>query len=49
VGEFEQGFLTLLRTDNQALLAEIRDRKEITDDTRAKLRAAADSFAKVFG
>jgi F-type H+-transporting ATPase subunit alpha len=49
VGEFEQGFLTLLRTDNQALLAEIRDRKEITDDTRAKLRAAADGFAKVFG
>ena len=49
VGEFERGFLTLLRTDNQALLAEIRDKRELTDDTRAKLRAAADSFAKVFG
>ncbi len=49
VSEFEQGFLTLLRTDNQALLAEIRDKKELTDDTRAKLRAAADGFSKVFG
>jgi F-type H+-transporting ATPase subunit alpha len=49
VGEFEQGFLTLLRTDNQALLSEIRDKKELTDDMRAKLRAAADGFAKVFG
>jgi F-type H+-transporting ATPase subunit alpha len=49
VGEFEQGFLTLLRTDNQALLQEIRDKRELTDDTRAKLRAAADGFAKAFG
>jgi F-type H+-transporting ATPase subunit alpha len=49
VGEFEQGFLALLRTDHAALLGEIRDKRELTDDTRAKLRGAADSFAKVFG
>ena len=49
VGEFEQGFLALLRTDHASLLGEIRDKRELTDETRAKLRGAADSFAKVFG
>ncbi len=48
VGEFEQGFLALLRTDHAALLGEIRDKRELTDETRAKLKTAADSFSKVF-
>ena len=48
VGEFEQGFLALLRTDHAALLGEIRDKRELADDTRAKLKAAADAFSKVF-
>jgi F-type H+/Na+-transporting ATPase subunit alpha len=49
VGEFEQGFLAVLRTDHMSLLGEIRDKRELTDDSRAKLRGAADAFAKVFG
>jgi F-type H+-transporting ATPase subunit alpha len=49
VGEFEQGFLAVLRTDHASLLGEIRDKRELTDDSRAKLRGAADAFAKVFG
>ena len=31
------------------LLGEIRDKRELNDDIRAKLRAAADAFVKVFG
>jgi F-type H+-transporting ATPase subunit alpha len=49
VSEFEQGFLNLLRTDHKALLEDIRTKRELNDDIRAKLRAAADAFAKVFG
>ncbi len=49
VGEFERGFLTLLRTDQLALLNEIRDKRELTDDIRTRLKAAAESFSKVFG
>ena len=48
VGEFEHGFLALLRTDQAALLGEIRDKRELTDETRTKLKAAADAFSKVF-
>jgi len=49
VGEFEQGFLALLRTDHKALLGDIRDKRELTDDIRSRLKAAADGFSKVFG
>jgi F-type H+-transporting ATPase subunit alpha len=49
VSEFEQGFLTLLRTDHKALLDDIREKRELNDDLRGKLRAAADSYAKAFG
>ncbi len=49
VTEFEQGFLTLLRSDHKDLLAEIREKRELTDDIRERLHAAADAFAKVFG
>jgi F-type H+-transporting ATPase subunit alpha len=48
VRDFEDGFLALMRTDHKDVLAEIRDKREITDDLREKLTAAADSFAKVF-
>ncbi len=48
VGEFERGYLAVLRNEHKALLDEIRTKRELTDDTRGKLRAAADSFAKVF-
>jgi F-type H+-transporting ATPase subunit alpha len=49
VGAFEQGFLTLLRTDQAGILADIREKRELTDDIRNRLKAAADGFAKVFG
>jgi F-type H+-transporting ATPase subunit alpha len=48
VGDFERGFLALLRSEHKDLLGEIRDKRELTDDIRAKLRTAADAFAKVF-
>jgi F-type H+-transporting ATPase subunit alpha len=48
VGEFESGFLTLLRGEQQALLDEIRDKRELTDELRGQLQAADDGFAKVF-
>jgi len=48
VGAFEQGFLTLLRSEHANVLAGIRDKRELTDDIRAGLKAAADSFSKVF-
>ena len=48
VGEFEQGFLALFRSEHKDLLAEIRTKKELTDGIREKLQAAADSFSKVF-
>jgi F-type H+-transporting ATPase subunit alpha len=48
VGDFERGFLALLRSEHKDLLGEIRDKGELTDDIRAKLRTAADAFAKVF-
>jgi len=48
VGEFEQGFLALLRSQHKELLADIRTKKELTDGIREQLKAAADSFSKVF-
>ncbi|HVY18609.1 MAG TPA: F0F1 ATP synthase subunit alpha [Bauldia sp.] len=49
VGEFERGFLALLRTEHKAVLDEIRDKRELTDSIRASLKSAAESFSKVFG
>ena len=48
VGEFEQGFLTLLRSQHADLLADIRTKKELTDGIREKLKAVADTYAKAF-
>jgi F-type H+/Na+-transporting ATPase subunit alpha len=48
VGEFEQGFLTLLRSDHKVLLDEIREKRELDDTLRETLRGVADAFAKVF-
>ncbi len=48
VGEFEQGFLALLRNQHKDLLADIRTKKELTGDIRDKLKAAADSYSKAF-
>jgi F-type H+-transporting ATPase subunit alpha len=48
VSAFEQGFLALLRADHKDLLADIRDKRELNDDIRARLKKAADAFAKNF-
>ncbi|MDW6021827.1 F0F1 ATP synthase subunit alpha [Mesorhizobium sp. BAC0120] len=48
VGKFEQGLLGHMRSAGKAILDAIRKDKQITDDTRAKLKAEVDSFAKTF-
>jgi F-type H+-transporting ATPase subunit alpha len=48
VNEFERGFLALLRSEQQALLDQIRDKRELTDDIRQQLRGAADAYSKAF-
>jgi len=48
VSEFERGFLAVLRSDHQALLDQIREKRELTDEIRNQLRGAADAFSKVF-
>jgi F-type H+-transporting ATPase subunit alpha len=48
VGKFEQALLANMRTEGKAILDAIRADKQITDDTRTKLKAALDSFYKTF-
>ena len=48
VGAFEQGLLAALRNDHQALLNDIRDTGELTDELGDKLRSAIEAFAKGF-
>ncbi len=48
VGPFEQGLLAVLRTEHKDLLDLIRDKRELNDDIRSKLKAALDAFAKNF-
>ena len=48
VGAFEQGLLAVLRTEHKALLEAIRDKRELNDEIRGKLKAAVETFAKNF-
>jgi len=48
VGKFEQGLLAHLRSDGKAVLDAIRNDKQISDDTKGKLKAEIDKFAKTF-
>ena len=48
VGKFEQGLLSHMRSEGKAVLDTIRSEKQLSDDTRAKLRAQVDAFAKTF-
>jgi F-type H+-transporting ATPase subunit alpha len=48
VGKFEQGLLNYLRTEGNGVLEAIRTEKQVSDDTKAKLKAALDAFAKSF-
>jgi F-type H+-transporting ATPase subunit alpha len=47
VGKFEQGLLSTLRAEG-TILETIRTEKAVSDDTKGKLKAALDSFAKSF-
>ncbi|NLS06691.1 F0F1 ATP synthase subunit alpha [Rhizobium sp. P32RR-XVIII] len=48
VGKFEQALLSYLRSEGSAILDTIRTEKAISDDTRSKLTATLDTFAKSF-
>ncbi|MEP3232504.1 MAG: F0F1 ATP synthase subunit alpha [Hyphomicrobiales bacterium] len=48
VGPFEQGLLTSLRGDHQALLDQIRDDAKLTDESEGKLKDVIEAFAKSF-
>ena len=48
VGRFEQGLLAHMRSDGKDVLDAIRVDKQISDDTRAKLKSHIDAFAKNF-
>jgi F-type H+-transporting ATPase subunit alpha len=48
VHAFEEGLLTLMRTQHQDILDAIRDSKDLDDATAGKLKAAVDAYAKTF-
>ncbi|MFN7026444.1 MAG: F0F1 ATP synthase subunit alpha [Pseudorhizobium sp.] len=48
VGKFEQGLLTYMRSEGKDILDAIRTEKAVSDDVKAKLKAALDSYAKSF-
>jgi F-type H+-transporting ATPase subunit alpha len=48
VRSFEQGLLTLLRTQHADILEDIRKTSDLSDATGAKLKAVVDAYAKTF-
>jgi len=48
VTRFEQGLLLEIREKGKDILAAIRDKREITDETEGKLKAFVDNYAKSF-
>ena len=48
VGAFERGLLSYMRSEGKGILDTIRTEKQVSDDTKSKLKAALDSFAKSF-
>jgi len=48
VVRYEAAMLADLRANHKDVLKAIRDSKDLSDDTRAKLKAALDAFAKTF-
>ena len=46
--KFEQGLLGYMRSEGKDVLDTIRKEKAISDDTKAKLKAAIDTYAKTF-
>jgi F-type H+-transporting ATPase subunit alpha len=48
VRAFEDGLLSLLRGKNVEILNAIRDSRDLSDDTAAKLKAVVEAYAKTF-
>src|SRR5438445_2196403 len=48
VRSFEDGLLSLLRGKNVDILNNIRDSRDLSDDTAAKLKSAVEGYAKTF-
>jgi F-type H+-transporting ATPase subunit alpha len=48
VTRFEASLLAHVRGDHAAVLADIRDRKDLSADTTAKLKELIGAFAKTF-
>ncbi|MCW3846095.1 F0F1 ATP synthase subunit alpha [Sphingomonas sp. LB-2] len=48
VVRYEQAMLADMRANHKDVLKAIRDSKDLSDDTRAKLKAALEAFAKTF-
>ncbi|MDF1609183.1 F0F1 ATP synthase subunit alpha [Hoeflea sp. YIM 152468] len=48
VGRFEQGLLGYMRSEGKDVLDTIRKEKAVSDDTKSKLKAAIDTYAKTF-
>jgi F-type H+-transporting ATPase subunit alpha len=48
VREFEDGLLALIRSKYVDILNAIRDTRDLSADTEAKLKAAVEEFAKMF-
>jgi F-type H+-transporting ATPase subunit alpha len=48
VKAFEEGLLSLLRGKHADLLNTIRDSRDLSDDSAAKLKSAVEGFAKTF-
>ena len=48
VREFEDGLLSLLRGKNVDILNAIRDSRDLSDDTAAKLKTVVEGYAKSF-
>jgi F-type H+/Na+-transporting ATPase subunit alpha len=45
---FEEGLLSLLRGKNTDILNSIRDSRDLSDDTAAKLKSVVEGYAKSF-
>jgi F-type H+-transporting ATPase subunit alpha len=48
VRAFEDGLLSLLRGQHADILKAIRESRDLSDDTAAKLKSAVEGYAKTF-
>ena len=48
VSRYEEAMLAYLRRDHAGILADIRDTRDLSDDTKGKLKDALESFGKQF-